>query len=372
MLSKRWLALLTISLAAACPPMAGLRASGGDADGPEARAKQTRDSLQALGKAMHAYAEKHDDAFPLPLAPLKLEGKEVKLGLSWRVQLLPYLGENTLYEQFKLDEPWDSPANKALLPKMPKVFAPPRVKGTEDKPGYTHYQIFTTARFQGDNASRPIFPNLYMAVLAPKDRPKLGRIADGTRNTILIAEAARAVPWTKPEDLPYAGDLQIPSLGHAAPGVIFVCMADGEVRALSRRAKASDLRALITSFGGEVVDPDDLAPDKHPGREPKTATVSGIVSFKGKPVPAGWITFHTKDEREFSAVLQEDGTYQVAGVPVGPARVTVGSLNDLLPPFVPPQGPKAVVLPRAYADAAKSSLAVEVRQGSQTYDIELR
>ena len=62
-------------------------------------------------------------------------------------------------------------------------------------------------------------------------------------------------------------------------------------------------------------------------------------------------------------MLQEDGTYQVAGVPVGPARVTVGSFNDLLPPFVPPKGPKAVVLPRAYADAAKSGLTVEVRQG---------
>ena len=39
--------------------------------------------------------------------------------LSWRVLLLPYLEEKTLYEQFHLDEPWDSPNNKKLIERMP-------------------------------------------------------------------------------------------------------------------------------------------------------------------------------------------------------------------------------------------------------------
>ena len=39
--------------------------------------------------------------------------------LSWRVHLLPFLEENELYEQFKLDEPWDSPHNIKLLDQMP-------------------------------------------------------------------------------------------------------------------------------------------------------------------------------------------------------------------------------------------------------------
>jgi hypothetical protein len=359
--------LLAFSLASS-----GLPASDRPAAGVAARAKQTKDSLRALGKAMHAYAEKHDDTFPLPLIPLKLEGKKVSLGLSWRVQLLPYLGEGKLFKQFKLDEPWDSPANKALLGRMPKVFAPPPVPGTEDRPGFTHYQVFTVARFQGDNATRPVFPNVYMAAVAPKaDRPRITRIADGTRNTILIAEAARAVPWTKPEDLPYAGDLPVPALSHAVPGMVFVCMADGEVRAVSHRAKSADVRALITSFGGEAVDPDDLAPEKFRGAEPKTGTVSGRVLFEGKPLPAGWITFHTKDEREFSATLREDGTYEVAGVPVGKAGVTIGTFSGLLPPFLAP-GPKEVALPRHFADPQKSGLAVAVTEGRQTRNIEIR
>ncbi len=35
--------------------------------------------------------------------------------LSWRVHLLPFMEQDSLYRQFKLDEPWDSPHNIKLL-----------------------------------------------------------------------------------------------------------------------------------------------------------------------------------------------------------------------------------------------------------------
>ena len=35
--------------------------------------------------------------------------------LSWRVALLPYLGESELFKEFHQDEPWDSEHNHALL-----------------------------------------------------------------------------------------------------------------------------------------------------------------------------------------------------------------------------------------------------------------
>src|SRR5439155_1199367 len=37
---------------------------------------------------------------------------EPNRGLSWRVTMLPYLDQEPLYRQFKLDEAWDSPANQ--------------------------------------------------------------------------------------------------------------------------------------------------------------------------------------------------------------------------------------------------------------------
>ena len=36
---------------------------------------------------------------------------------------------------------------------------------------------------------------------------------DGTSNTVLVVEAATAVPWTKPDELPYDPNGMLPSLG---------------------------------------------------------------------------------------------------------------------------------------------------------------
>src|SRR5262249_51006628 len=62
--------------------------------------------------------------------------------LSWRVACLPFIDPNLvgLQKQFKLDEPWDSPHNIALLDKMPKML---ETEGSKAPKGYTHYQVFT-------------------------------------------------------------------------------------------------------------------------------------------------------------------------------------------------------------------------------------
>ena len=45
--------------------------------------------------------------------------------------ILPYLGEEKLYKEFHLDEPWDSDHNKMLIPRMPKVFVVPGLPGSD-------------------------------------------------------------------------------------------------------------------------------------------------------------------------------------------------------------------------------------------------
>ncbi len=57
-------------------------------------------------------------AFPTA-AILDKNGKPL---LSWRVALLPYIEQDALYRQFKLDEPWDSEHNKKLIAQMPKIY----------------------------------------------------------------------------------------------------------------------------------------------------------------------------------------------------------------------------------------------------------
>jgi Protein of unknown function (DUF1559) len=136
---------------------------------------ESSNNLKELGLAMQNY---HDAYGYLPPAVLRDQG----LGdrgqpYSWRVALLPFLEEDELFSQYWRDEPWDSPANKALLARMPRVFASPgRVRAAD---GLTHYQVLVGP---GTAFERPDL------------RVSLRDFPGGTEQTILVVEAAKPVP----------------------------------------------------------------------------------------------------------------------------------------------------------------------------------
>ena len=82
-------------------------------------------------------------------------------------------------------------------------------------------------------------------------------ITDGTSNTIAVVEAKEAVAWTKPNDLPFAGqaDRSFYGAGSFHPGGFNCGMADGSVRFIKIAIDPTTLRKLITRAGGEVVVP---------------------------------------------------------------------------------------------------------------------
>jgi prepilin-type processing-associated H-X9-DG protein len=82
--------------------------------------------------------------------------------------------------------------------------------------------------------------------------------ADGTSNTLMIAEAAKPVPWTKPEDLSHDPNKPLPKLGGHTPGGFNAAFCDGSVRFILQNIKEPILRALITRNGGEVIDPKEF------------------------------------------------------------------------------------------------------------------
>jgi uncharacterized protein DUF1559 len=188
-----------------------------------------------IANAMHDYAD-HYGTFP----PAVVYDKQGKPLYSWRVLLLPYLKGQTLYSQFKLDEPWDSPNNEPLLQQMPHVYLTP--SQYEQKELYaTHYQVFT-----GGGAIFDASPKVRL--LSLKDIAAAG----GNSKTILVVEAAEPVPWTKPEDLPYSPDQPLPKLGGLFVRKGFhVMMADGGTRWMPVDTDESTIRAMITWNGGE-------------------------------------------------------------------------------------------------------------------------
>jgi hypothetical protein len=195
-----------------------------------------RSMLKQINTGLNAYHEKHG-RFP-PAALCDDTGKPL---LSWRVAILPYMGFQKLHDQFNLNEPWDSPHNVKLLEKMPGVYMPMR-HGTVEKADFvvgqaTYYQVLvgSGAAFEGTKGLR-------------RDD-----FADGPGQTLLLVEAARPVPWTKPEDIVYDPKV-VPKLGADPKEGFAVIFADGNVAVLDRNISAADLHALITRNGKEKVD----------------------------------------------------------------------------------------------------------------------
>jgi RNA polymerase sigma factor (sigma-70 family) len=363
-------------------------------------------NLKRIGLALHNYqtAEAH---FP----PAAITGKQGEPLLSWRVALLPYLEDydghdhRDLYKAFRLDEPWDSAHNKALLARMPAVFASPGKR--DQQPFATTYRGFVShqeetpqaamatgmgmmggggnmqgmgnamgrrqmqlaqgmagkmggtgmmsgmgmmsermnrGRMMGgmmggvqkkgvdvrneqrktsnveaeavdkvepqrsEQTSKPAaqtagpqpqegvevtppagggagggMASMMAAMMggrAPQEASSFGsmtlfrenrgvgiqEITDGTSNTIMVVEAAEAVPWTKPDDLPYSGNRPLPRLGGSMRDGFAVLFADGRVRMLKHGVDERIIRNLITASGGEIMSADDLPdPSAPPG-----------------------------------------------------------------------------------------------------------
>ncbi|QEL20092.1 DUF1559 family PulG-like putative transporter [Limnoglobus roseus] len=202
----------------------------GATGGAAARA-QTTNNLKQLGLAMHNYADSYN-SFP----PAAIIGKKGKPLLSWRVAVLPFIEQAPLYQQFKLDEPWDSDHNKKIFENnpMPPVFGVIGVTKPEDK--NTHMQVF-----RGNGALFDLVQGF-----------KFNQVTDGTSNTVMIAMGKTAVPWTKPDDL------EFDPKGNPADLLLFIndithtAFADGSVRTVKKTTAADVWRAIVTRAGGEV------------------------------------------------------------------------------------------------------------------------
>jgi len=191
---------------------------------------QSMNNLKQIAVAMHNYHDvnKH---FPAP-ATYDANGKPL---LSWRVQILGFI-DPALYEQFYLDEPWDSEHNRKLIDQVPALYRSPASKLKEK--GRASYVVVV-----GKDT-----------VFSGREGIPIKEIKDGTSQTIMAVEVddQHAVIWTKPDDLPFDPENPAKGLGGADKRGFNALFCDGSVHFLLKDIDPKVLRALFTRAGGEV------------------------------------------------------------------------------------------------------------------------
>ena len=182
---------------------------------------------------------------------------------SWRVSILPYLDEGTVYDRYDWNEPWSGPKNSLLQLSRIDVLACP-----------------SDPLLRNDTSQTNYFAIVGPETAWPEDRGlPYNEITDGAENTILLLEAhSGSVRWSEPRDLSMdeAVELlrgQIPDrLAHHRydnPGYFYrsppktsrgvhAAFADGTVRFLPVPLPDDMAKALLTANAGDEVDWDEF------------------------------------------------------------------------------------------------------------------
>ncbi|MFW6171375.1 MAG: DUF1559 domain-containing protein, partial [Planctomycetota bacterium] len=187
------------------------------------RRQRTIDNLAEIGKAISRYCEENGHLF----APAIRHSRGQPI-LSWRVELLPYLGHEDLYQKFDHKQAWDSEPNKRLLSLIPDVYQSPE-------------------RF--DERTNYVIPiGSFTAFNRPQRGVPVRKIEDGLENTVVLLEAddTAAVPWTKPEDLTINLTTFDTHVGSLRSDGFFVVWGNGTVTRVTSERNEPDLKAIFT------------------------------------------------------------------------------------------------------------------------------
>lgn len=212
------------------------------------RRAQELNYLRQIGIALIHYESDHGQ-FPPPYVT---DDQRTPL-YSWRVLLLPYLGYDNLAQQFRYDEPWNSPHNRKLLVDVEEFISPQWDHNSKSK-GTTNFVAIVGPE----------------TVWNPSGATNMRDILDGTGDTIAIMAIGDSdIHWSEPVDVSTqeAVDMltgQLPnyfyyqssgyfvSYRYATPatGVVFL---DGHAEVLETMANDSDALARLTIAGQDQV-----------------------------------------------------------------------------------------------------------------------
>ncbi|QEG42957.1 DUF1559 family PulG-like putative transporter [Roseimaritima ulvae] len=207
------------------------------------RKQQDASNLVNIAKALNAYAADYGQ-YPPPVTN-DANGQPMH---SWRVLILPYLGQEELYRQYDMEQSWDANMNQ--------IYSTPAVYQASAGQGFG----FETAYFLVTGPGT-LFPTPTTS-LSPED------LVDDPAKTILVVEgkppAATGLNWMEPVDLDIrkmqfaiAGNDGVEIGGQHQRGAV-VATVDGRSHFLRDALSPVEIRALLSPAGGEPLADDIL------------------------------------------------------------------------------------------------------------------
>jgi len=199
------------------------------------RRTQSLNQIRNICLALHSYQADYG-----VLPPAFVADKDGKPMHSWRVLILPYLDEESLYKEYDFSEPWDGPNNSRLLARMPPIYRCPSHPESSARTNTSYAGVF------GEHC-----------VFRGADPVALDEITDGFGNTLIVGEVKSSIPWLKPEDV----DIKLhPAIGpvggfgsYEVEGAAFA-FVDGRVLYISESTPQQTLDALYTRDGQDRVE----------------------------------------------------------------------------------------------------------------------
>lgn len=223
--NRRWLRWLRGAFA--CSLLMAMLGTGGwyyeHTVKPARHRAMCKSHLKQLLTALHSYHDLHD-CFP----PAYTLGKDDERWHSWRVLILPQLGERELFAAYRFDEPWNGPHNSKLSRRMPAVFG---------FPGESPAKFLAVT---GRNTAWPEY-------LSSRIREFTG----GTSNGIMLVESADSdVNWLEPRHIPFRQAMKrrvapAPPRLNGRYAVTTIGMADGTTRTVYKVLTTKTLAELL-------------------------------------------------------------------------------------------------------------------------------
>jgi hypothetical protein len=194
------------------------------------------DRMKAIVTALNSYCDRYG-SYPPP----QVVDKGGKPLLSWRVLILPFMGYEALYDQFALDQSWDSPLNLSLIEQMPREFCSansPDAWGNKQP----NYVLLTGA-----------------STLFPSSGPwGYRQVSDSP--TLLLVETLNGVSgWTEPGEIDIDalgvgfGTSPMRSIGGLHSEVALGVDTQGHGVIIPKTLSKRELEALITPNGQEMI-----------------------------------------------------------------------------------------------------------------------